>query len=229
MTMGMVSPRKRTRLGLALAVLLTGAMALGYGLMGTPDRPVPVSALPVPPGLFQSGDVLLRGSEDSIWSRMARQFSTRKDGFGHMGLIDVEPMGVFVIHASGTPVDPDGSVQKTTLAEFLTGADRIALLRPDLDSEAVDRMLHYARTSARQNLPFDRAFSLDTEDAQYCTEFIWRGLNAALGEDAIPDKSTYAGRVYIAIDDIQDSPWLTEIMRMKLRQVQTAGIAYRSD
>ena len=56
--------------------------------------------------------------------------------------------------------------------------------------------------------PFDAAFSLDTEEALYCTELVWRALTAAAGEDAAPRKTERVGRLFVAIDDLQASPLL---------------------
>lgn len=159
------------------------------------------------------GDVLFK-SGDGFWGAMAARFSRSDEGFGHVGLVAPgEDGALVVIHAGGDPLAGDGRVQRASLDEFLRRATSAALYRPALDEAALGAALAYAEGALLRNAPFDAGFSLDTEEALYCTELVWRALSEAAGEDAAPRKTERAGRLFVAIDDLQASPLLEQRWR----------------
>jgi hypothetical protein len=159
------------------------------------------------------GDVLFKKGR-GFWGSLAARFSDNADGYGHVGLVARGADGaLIVIHAGGDPVTRDGRVQKTGFDDFLGSSMAAALYRPHQDDVNAAAALAYAERAVARNAPFDADFSLDTEHALYCTELIWRALSAALDEDAIPEKSKRSGKVYIALDDLQESVWLEEVWR----------------
>lgn len=159
------------------------------------------------------GDVLFKNG-GGLWGRLAARFSENDDGYGHVGMVDTGPDGALVvIHAGGDPATGNGRVQATGLAQFLRAAKGAALYRPKLDAPHAAIALSYVEAAAGRNAPFDSAFSLDTEDELYCTELVWRALSRAVGEDVVPEKSERSGKVYVAIDDLQESPWLAPLWR----------------
>lgn len=156
----------------------------------------------------RAGDVLFK-SGDGFWGVMAARFSRENEGFGHVGLVVAGEDGALaVIHAGGDPLAGDGRVQRARLDDFLRRSTSAALYRPRLDEAALALALAYAEAALARNAPFDAAFSLDTDDALYCTELVWRALTVAAGEDAAPRKTERAGRQFVAIDDLQASPLL---------------------
>lgn len=127
-----------------------------------------------------------------------------------MGIVATDEAGsLIVIHAGGDPISREGRVQRAALASFLERATVSALYRPALAEPQIAGALEFARRAADLGSPFDSDFSLETADRLYCTELIWRALSAGLGRDAVPEKSTRSGRVYVALDDLQRSPALT--------------------
>lgn len=156
----------------------------------------------------RAGDVLFK-SGDGFWGVMAARFSRENQGFGHVGLVVAGKDGALaVIHAGGDPMAGDGRVQAASLDDFLRRSTSAALYRPLLDEPALALVLAYAEGALARGAPFDAAFSLDTEEALYCTELVWRALTAAAGEDAAPRKTERVGRLFVAIDDLQASPLL---------------------
>jgi ABC-type sugar transport system substrate-binding protein len=161
----------------------------------------------------REGDVVFKNG-GGVWGSLAARFSENDDGYGHVGIVSLRPDGeVIVIHAGGDPVTRNGRVQESEFDKFLGAAKGAALYRPHLDDASAARALTYAQDAVRRNAPFDAAFSLETENALYCTELIWRALSVALGEDAVPEKSERSGKIYVAIDDLQDSRFLEPIWR----------------
>lgn len=168
------------------------------------------------------GDVLFKDG-GGLWGSLAAGFSENDDGYGHVGLVAAgADGGLVVIHAGGDPATPSGRVQEASLDFFLRSARAAALYRPKIDSARAGAALAYAHAAVRRDAPFDATFSLATEDELYCTELVWRALSAALGEDAIPHKSERGGKVYVAIDDLQDSPSLAAIWRGEAKDPSAA-------
>ena len=156
------------------------------------------------------GDVLFKSDAGGFWGNMARAFSKTDDRYGHVGVVVGSPSGGHhVIHAGGDPVSREGRVRSDPLRTFLEGVEDAALYRPAADATAAS--LAYLKAAAGRGAPFDRQFSLETEDRLYCTELVWRALSRAVADDAVPDKSVRAGRVYISLEDLQKSPFLREI------------------
>jgi len=159
------------------------------------------------------GDVLFK-SGGGMWGVLAANFSTRDRTYGHVGVVAETAEGVVVvIHAGGDPASRQGRVMASPFDEFLGASSRAALYRPRLDGARTGLLLAYAGAAAERKTPFDTGFSLDTEEALYCTELVWRALSAASGADAVPGKSERGGRTYIALDDLQASPLLAPLWR----------------
>ncbi|MEM8936870.1 MAG: YiiX/YebB-like N1pC/P60 family cysteine hydrolase [Pseudomonadota bacterium] len=156
------------------------------------------------------GDVIfIRGR--GIWGAMAARFSNRDRTFGHVGLIAVDDLGrLTVVHAGGDPASPEGRVRQDLVSDFLDSVKVVAIYTPRAGDLAAARAIAFAKEAVRTKAPFDRQFSLDTRDALYCTELIWRAYSHALGEDVVPRKSMRENTEYIALDDLHDAPFLKE-------------------
>lgn len=198
----------RGRLILAAAAL-TGAAWFTLRAKDEPADEAPAPALAAEAlELARPGDVVFK-ADGGVWGRLADSFSDDGEGYGHVGIVSAAADGALrVIHAGGDPLSREGRVQETPLTDFLGAAKIAALYRPVLAGEALDRALAFAGEAAARSAPFDSDFSLDTEDRLYCTELVWRALSAATGEDAVPRKSERRGKVYVALDDLQQSPRL---------------------
>jgi uncharacterized protein YycO len=161
------------------------------------------------------GDALFKRAS-GFWGRLAASFSDNSDGYGHVGIVAADAAGrLVVIHAGGDPATRNGRVQATPLADFLYGAKGAAIYRLRAGAENARAALDYAEAAVRRGAAFDAAFDLATEDSLYCTELVWRALAAALGEDPVPTKSARGGRVYVGLDDLQESPFLVEAWRFR--------------
>ena len=163
----------------------------------------------------QPGDVLFK-SGGGLWGRLAANFSETDKSYGHVGVVARDAQGaLIVIHAGGDPVSGEGRVMTDAFEHFLGASDRAALYRPRLAGDERDGFIAYAKAAAERSAPFDTAFSLDTEDALYCTEMVWRAFLAAANADAVPDKSARSGKVYVALDDLQKSALLDEVWQAR--------------
>jgi hypothetical protein len=157
------------------------------------------------------GDVLFK-SGGGLWGKLAANFSHTDKTYGHVGVVARNADGALVvIHAGGDPVSGEGRVKTDALEHFLGASNKAALYRPLLAEAELEGFIAYAQAAAGRAAPFDTAFSLDTEDALYCTELVWRAFFAAAAADAVPDKSERSGKTYVALDDLQGSAMLDEV------------------
>jgi Permuted papain-like amidase enzyme, YaeF/YiiX, C92 family len=183
---------------LAPKVRATAAGATGAALLAlwcaTPQsavRPRPAEAPMARPSTMaaglRDGDLVFR-SGTSHESRALR-FLDADSPYSHVGLVHVRDGVVRVVH-----VEPgrgaDGRVKEELLEAFLAPgkAERHVAYRPvSADANAGSRAVAAALRLRDAGIRFDDHFDLDTPDAVYCTELIWRayrtvGLDLAAGD-----------------------------------------------
>jgi hypothetical protein len=125
---------------------------------------------------LRSGDVIFHESKSSQAAAIRAATGSR---YTHMGLIEVDDDGVWVIEA----VQP---VRRTTLATWVArGVDQHAVVKRYKDpvsEEELDKVL--AAAHAFMGRPYDLPF-LWSDDQVYCSELVWkawkRGADVELG------------------------------------------------
>jgi len=130
-----------------------------------------------------TGDLIFRKSE-SLTGQFVSNMDSRGE-FSHVGIIRLsDEKDIFVVHASPHGKETQNMVQVATLEYFLSFSQEIAIYRPrSTYKQTAIQAANYAFSLAGE-VPFDRAFNLETEDAVYCTELIWRAFLEA-GEDIV--------------------------------------------
>lgn len=183
-------------------VITAGALALGAGLAGAEILP---SALPA----LEPGDLLFKGADTGAGTQLAAVWSLGDKRWGHVGIAVAGPGGsVRVIHAdTGAPREA-GYVLNVALEDYLSDVSELGIYKVDLSGAGRAAYLAYAESAVGR--PFDKAFSLETDQSLYCSELVWRALSEGLGRDAIPDKSERMGRVYVSVSDLADHTLVRE-------------------
>ena len=110
------------------------------------------------------------------------------------------------------PGEVTGEVRAEPLTDFLSDVDQAGVYRLNLDAGQRAQLIAYAEAAAAAHTPFDRGYSIDSENNLYCTELVWRAMSSALERDAIPKKSRSVGRVYIALSDLSLHPLAREVL-----------------
>lgn len=168
-------------------------------------------ALAAPPpaaiAALRPGDVVATGS-GAFWSELAASFSETDTRFGHVGVIVEHEDGLMVLDAGAMTPEGHAGVSLRPLAGLIDAANHVAVYRLRADGAVHAGFLRAVTDAASRGLPFDDAFSLDTPDALYCTELLWRALGEALGGDPVPEKTRIAGRVVITVEDLLRAPAL---------------------
>jgi hypothetical protein len=166
------------------SVSLLGSQAKGNGL-----------AIPSLEQLH-SGDLIFR-SGMSHESRMVRLMDPQSD-YSHVGLVDIEGQEVYVIHIEPALDSMGQAMRREPLAHFLDGqkANAFTIYRVNTaDEEQRNGALAVALAFLKENVAFDQEFDLDSVDALYCTELVWRAYKA-VGIDLMADGDiSLAGRV----------------------------------
>jgi len=186
--------RKIAAAGLALVLAAASASA-----QLTPDD------LPA----LTPGDVLFKGAGSGTGARIAASWSLGDKRWGHVGIVAAD--GASVIHAdtgetalSGDP----GEVRRVPLGVYIADVTVLGHYTVSLFGSKRDAYLSHAEDAV--GLPFDRGFSLRSENALYCSELVWRALSAGAGEDVQPQKSERFGRVYVSISDLSENALMRE-------------------
>ena len=182
------------RQGIALA-----ALALALAALGSPAL-AQITANSMP-GL-QPGDLLFKGADTATGTRVAARL-VWWTSTGGMWIVAAD--GLSVIHAdtgenarSGDP----GKVRRVPLSDYM---GMYKNCRPLYNFSHWLSAGGVYLAEAAIGLPFDRGFSLETENSLYCSELVWRALSAGAGEDVVPTKSERFGRVYVSMSDLSEN------------------------
>ncbi len=127
--------------------------------------------------LLETGDLIFRRGE-SLASRLVL-LADSQSVYSHVGLLLVGGSHPLVVHVVSPETFGDpASVQVEPLATFIAGQRTSAVTVRRLDHPQSG---HYASLAAeaasayaRQALPFDGRFDLESKDRLYCTELVWR-------------------------------------------------------
>jgi len=154
------------------------------------------------------GDIVFIGGTGG-WADIGAQLSKTDKRYGHVGIAIEDEGALMIVHASGAPAT-GGTVTTTPYAAFIAHSAQVGIYRADHDRLTAG-ITENAAKAASDALPFDDAFSLETADAVYCTELVWRALSEAMGKDAVPQKSKILGQDAITLEDLQLSPHLRPV------------------
>lgn len=166
--------------------------------------------LPRQAGPLAPGDLLFKGAATGVGTRVAADWSLGDKRWGHIGIVVPGPDGALeVVHADTGAPGEGGEVRQVPLATFLSDVSDLGVYTIDLEGPARRAYLAYAQAAVGK--PFDHGFSLADDDALYCSELVWRALSAGLGKDAVPEKSTRLGRIYVSISDISGNAHAHEL------------------
>lgn len=164
------------------------------------------------PGL-QTGDVIFT-SNNSLWGEVVRQISKRDNRFSHVGILVLTPApaGVGVLHADGTPTNPDGAVRIDSLEAFLENSKGVGIYRARLNDYQRETIGKAALQMGDLGLTFNASLRMGRSDALYCTELVWKLYRDAVGIDLVPQIGSVSGFPVIAMDDLTLSPLLEEVL-----------------
>lgn len=181
-----------------------------------PDSSPPPDAIDKIQALAVNGDVIVRNGTDEV-SNAARSFNRRDHRYSHCGLIQVEQDTVFVYHALGGAYNPSQKLLRETLQHFCGAADidKVAIFRYPLDKDENEQLSSWIKEQYRKELPFDLFFSFESDDRMYCSEFVFKALNAAKNgrlKSLLPQNDE---ALYVTIDDLYLNGWVRKVSELQ--------------
>ena len=152
---------------------------------------------------IQTGDIILRSGKGFI-SDVFRQFSLEDKRFSHAGIVSVEQNRIFVYHILGDERRQGSQVRKDLLDSFCNVKENnsFAVYRYDLTTNKKKNMVTNLKLFSEKKIKFDSHFDLATDSAMYCTELVYKAVEAATGNLQYLPCTIINGNKYIAPDNL---------------------------
>ncbi len=152
---------------------------------------------------FQSGDIVLRSGKGFI-SDVFRQFSKNDKKYSHAGIISLEDEQVYVYHILGGKTINGGQLRKELLSSFCDEKENssVAVYRYDLNQKEVKNMMNALEVLKSKQMKFDSHFDLSTDSSLYCTELIYKLVEASSMKKNYLPFTIVDGQKYIAPDNL---------------------------
>jgi hypothetical protein len=163
------------------------------------DRRAVDSAL----SLLRDGDIVIRrgvGPDSYMLAEMNRDDKT----WSHCGIVLMEHGYPFVYHSIGGEDNPDERLRRDSASFFFspTRNTHIGIVRYDLGVNEQGKLDDIVRNYYRARPRFDIKFDLSTDDRLYCSEFVYKAVNAATGDSSYIKPYYRANRRMVAIDNL---------------------------
>lgn len=133
--------------------------------------------------MAQTGDLIFRNGNDEV-SRAARSFNRKDTSYSHCGVILVENDSIWVYHALGGTYNPSQKLLRQPIEEFADPNENnsIGIYRYSLNTYELQKLTDVVHNYHRMGLKFDIFFNFQSDNAMYCSEFVFKSLNKAVDE-----------------------------------------------
>lgn len=153
--------------------------------------------------LLRTGYIVLRrglGADSYMLAEMNRRNKT----YSHCGIVMVEQGYPFIYHSIGGEDNPDERLRRDSANFFFSPRHNthLAVIRYSLDTVQVSSLKQVVTAYYQQRPRFDMKFDLATDDKLYCSEFIYKAVNKAVGDTGYISTSMLLKRRQVGIDDL---------------------------
>jgi hypothetical protein len=161
----------------------------------------------ISPDSLQSGDLILRDSK-GFFSQVFRKSSQQEQLYSHSGIIIKDTVNgkvkVFVYHCVGGEENKTNKMKKDPIEIFCTPESNYAfgIYRYTFGKETKDKFIAEIKKYYKMGMEFDLQLELDTDDKMYCSEVIYKSLNAVSKTDTIEVDRTTTTKPFIALDKL---------------------------
>lgn len=168
--------------------------------------------------LLQSGNLVLRagrGADSYMLSQMNRKDKT----FSHCGIVIMEHGYPFVYHSIGGEDNPDQRLRRDSACAFFSPLhnDGLGIVDYGFTTRQQAALQKVVAGYYRARPKFDLRFDLATDDALYCSEFVYKALNKAMGDPAFIQPTRSMGYTFVGIDDLFINPHVRSVCRMTFK------------
>lgn len=131
--------------------------------------------------IANNGDVIFRNGRDEI-SQAARSMNRKDTSYSHCGLVFIENDTTFVYHAIGGVYNPGQKLRRDILDSFCAPLENNAfgLYRYNLTLENTNKLEKVVHGFYNAGLKFDMYFNYFSDNAMYCSEFVFKAINQSL-------------------------------------------------
>ena len=176
---------KKALAALVCITIMSGGIA-AWSIQRATD-PTRVDPIAIPSDIdLRTGDIIVAGGV-SLQSRLVMSL-TEGNRFSHVGMIEVTPNGLFVIHAAPKGAGDGGvgdKVARIPLSLFLAerGYVAVQVMRIKANNAEAEQFAQdaaaYAMNCVEQAVPFDGDFDLGEHENMYCSEMIYLAYQQA--------------------------------------------------
>lgn len=149
---------------------------------------------------LQEGDLLLREGTD-FSSEQAKSFSVEDKTYSHAGVVCKDGKEWKIIHVVPDHYHIRDKVRIEPIDSFATPVDHrsIGLARYQLSPDQREKFIRYLKRQFDQQVVFDGNFDLETDDAQYCSEMISKGLAFATQDSIQIERVVFKDRTKLKL------------------------------
>jgi len=153
--------------------------------------------------LLRSGYIVLRtglGADSYLLAQMNRKDKT----YSHCGIVMVEHGYPFVYHSIGGEDNPDERLRRDSAKFFFSPLHNsgIAIVQYDYNESRVSALRRVVSDYYKARPKFDMHFDLKTDDALYCSEFVYKAINKTMKDSGYIRPTTVLGFTFVGIDDL---------------------------
>lgn len=169
-------------------------------------------------GLLRTGDLVVRRGDD-MTSYMLSQLNSEDKTYSHCGFVVIEDEHTYVYHSIGGEDNPDQIMKRETATQWFSPANNlaIAVYRYDLADSLITQIVEQLHIYYGQKKMFDMDFDLATDDRLYCSEMIYKVVQAITGDDKYIKESTAYGRSFVGVDDLYLNPHTKLICQVRFK------------
>ncbi len=147
-------------------------------------------------------DLILRTGRSFISSAL-RRFSLQDQTYSHCGIVRIIKGKIWVYHVIGGEANPSATIRRESFQSFCNPKQNIGfgIFRFHLNQVEKKSIDSLTNIYYKDKIPFDLDFNLETNNAFYCSEFIYKTVNKSTHVDYIPT-SHLGDFKYVAIDNL---------------------------
>jgi hypothetical protein len=153
--------------------------------------------------IVRNGDLVLRSGGDAI-SSLFKKANTRDKTYSHAGLVFIENGVPMVYHCTGTSKDPEALLRRDSLSAFISPLDNTgyAIYRFQATGRQLEKLQDVCVRYFKEQRKFDPYFDLSTDSSLYCTEFVYKAVIEAFGDEKF-FQTTRMGRFsFVSVDNL---------------------------